>query len=320
MSCVAFADTSLPKGYVKGLPDSLVVTDEDGKTVDNDNGELFISIDNMQPNEVYTKDIAVTNLREDRTYSIYMFAEPNYTKGNVDMLGETVCRLWLDDKLIYEGAVDGSGTPDMRENGIDLGGEYYSGEARKLHAEFVWNWSGKTTYDTGDNTYYGELSFKWIFYAHMLYEGGGDITHSGDGGKTDDKITPTVVPNEPLEEVDNPSGTDTNTNTETTPNNPDTQQPADTPSSDNSDGENSGEVDLHNSGSDPADKVIDRTMERIIERIIDKTPLPEDVKTGYHSELVFYIKLLIAAVAAAAVIACIIVYKAIRLKRVRDRS
>jgi hypothetical protein len=61
-------------------------------------------------------------------------------------------------------------------------------------------------------------------------------------------------------------------------------------------------------------------MERIIERIIDKTPLPEDVKTGYHSELVFYIKLLIAAIAVAAVIACIIVYKAIRLKRARDRS
>jgi hypothetical protein len=132
----------LPNGSVQGLPQNLIVMDEDGNSPKD--GQLYIYIPNMLPQEVYTKDVTIMNARDDAVYSIYMTATPNYNGGDIDLLNETQCKLYLDDKLIYQGLVNGDGTPNMQTEGIDLGGVYQSGESRKLHAEFVWDISDET--------------------------------------------------------------------------------------------------------------------------------------------------------------------------------
>lgn len=323
----AFAETVLPDGSVQGLPQNLFVFDENGYSPDPDNGELYIYIDNMIPNEIYTKDITLMNGRSDAVYSIYMTATPNYSDGNVDLLAETVCKLYLDDKLIYEGLVDGSGKPNMQSNGLDLGGVLKSGETRKLHAEF--QWVTNMDWDNSESSYYGVVSFHWTFFAAVPASssngsgggGGGSSNPSRPGimiipgGSTPTASpvpgTPNVPGSENYDNPDNPSDPNTPDNPDN-PNNPDNPSNPDTPDSAGSADGGSGW-----STPPPVDSSWNSGGTNVIDRIVDNLPIPENVKTGYRSQVKLLVVVALAAFLLAALLLVIVIIKTIKLKRLK---
>lgn len=177
-----FAETVLPEGAVAGLPEKLTVTDSDGNSVSSETGEYFFCVENMTPGEVYTKQISVMNLREDKAYHIYFYAQPIDSVGEIRLDEECTALFRLNDALVYEGKVTGEGTPDMRENPIDLG-LFVPGASATLWCSVVWNGTdagGLVDYGhklvdgsgteiiregSGDAAIYGETTFRWIFYA-----------------------------------------------------------------------------------------------------------------------------------------------------------
>ena len=146
----AYAD-ELRAGTVAGLPEKLVVLDDNGNSV-SENGEYFFEVQDMTPGENYVKNIQIMNLREDASYHIYFNAQPMAKYGDIDLP-------------------------------LDLG-KYGPGESRVLRAEIVWNATfsqggaideGHRIYDfngvkvvrekTGKTHIEGEVIFKWIFTA-----------------------------------------------------------------------------------------------------------------------------------------------------------
>ena len=323
---------TLPEGSVQGLPKNLIVMDENGNSPND--GELYIEIENMIPHEVYTKDITVMNARDDAQYSIYLMATPNYNEGDIDLLGETSCKLWLDDKLIYDGLVNGHGTPDISSSGVDLGGVYKSGESRKLHAEFVWNATGNEVNDT-DNSYYGVVSFHWIFYAQVSAPsdnpgGGGGGNHGGGGGgyrnpsKTPSSETETQKTVDGDTDEGNPDSPK-NTENDNSNDNNDTNNDSDSnvnnePGEEHENEDSSTPADSPNSPDQSIDKGKDKSIpDKIADKIVKKLPfIPEDVKTGYYSELVFYVKLAAGAFGAALLLLAVIIHKMIKLKKLKS--
>ena len=180
-SVAANAD-ELRAGTVAGLPEKLVVLDDNGNSV-SENGEYFFEVQDMTPGENYVKNIQIMNLREDASYHIYFNAQPMAKYGDIDLEGECVLTLYLDDRVVYTGKVTGDGVPDVRDEPLDLG-RYGPGESRVLRAEIVWNATfseggaideGHRIYDfngvqvvrekTGKTHIEGEVIFKWIFTA-----------------------------------------------------------------------------------------------------------------------------------------------------------
>ena len=177
----AFAD-ELRAGTVAGLPEKLVVLDDNGRSV-SENGEYFFEVVDMTPGEVYTKNIQIMNLREDAGYKIFFNAQPMSKYGDIDLENECVLNLFLDNRLVYSGKVTGEGAPDVRDEPLSLG-KYGPGESRVLRAEITWNATfseggeideGHRVYDfngvkvvrpkTGKTHIEGEVIFKWIFTA-----------------------------------------------------------------------------------------------------------------------------------------------------------
>jgi hypothetical protein len=345
------AAIKLPDGAVKGLPQNLLVLDEAGNSPQD--GELYIYIEDMMPREVYTKDITLMNARDDAVYSIYMTAENNYTSGEVDLLAETTCKLWLDDELIYEGRVDGVGTPNMHTNGIDLGGKFDKGETRKLHAEFCWNITDATedminTYSSEDKDYYGEVSFKWIFYALIST---GSPRNDGSGGGSSDKkdtvsddtkdteksddggIGTVEIPNTPSDDGTNESGGKKGSGSGGSKGESD--NPLDNTHGDMDkyhndrdgdgipDDEEDGDHNIEDNNPDDSvpHEITDGEKGGIIDKIVNKLPfVPKDVKTGYHSELVMYTKISLAAFGLAGLILIVLAYKGRKLKKLKNKN
>ena len=177
----AYAD-ELRAGTVAGLPEKLVVLDDNGNSV-SENGEYFFEVQDMTPGENYVKNIQIMNLREDASYHIYFNAQPMAKYGDIDLEEECVLTLYLDERVVYQGKVTGDGVPDVRDEPLDLG-KYGPGESRVLRAEIVWNATfseggaideGHRIYDfngvkvvrekTGKTHIEGEVIFKWIFTA-----------------------------------------------------------------------------------------------------------------------------------------------------------
>lgn len=308
---------TLPDGSVQGLPQNLIVMDENGHSPDN--GELFIHIENMIPFEVYEKDITLMNARNDAVYSIYMTATPNYSIGDIDLLGETVCRLWLDDELIYTGLVNGDGTPNMQENALDLGGVLKRGESRNLHAEFIW-YAGLNEENDNDNSYYGEVSFHWTFFASVPTDPT-PSDPSGGGGGGEHNPPPEDVVNKPGETVNSGDTPPNIPYPDIVPDDVPDNNPQDTPS-DSVKEEYGGDDNPTPTPHIPPKESTDEGEDpSIIEDIINKIPvIPDDVKTGYMSQLVFYTKVAIVAFGFAFVIIILIIYNSIRLKRLKRNN
>ena len=180
----AFAETTLPDGAVKGLPERLAALDSEGNAVNSETGEYFFHVENMEFGETYTKNIQLMNLREDFSYHIHFYVEPLFKSGEIDLEKGCECRLYLDDKEFYKGSVYGDGNIDLKEDHFDCG--YYApGESHTLRAEVVWNdynvvgdvdngWrlvdkDGEHVLVEADGTTHveGEIEFKWIFYSQV---------------------------------------------------------------------------------------------------------------------------------------------------------
>ncbi|MGN0633738.1 MAG: hypothetical protein ACI4JW_07690 [Oscillospiraceae bacterium] len=181
----AFAEVRLPEGTVAGLPEKLTALDSDGNPVNSSTGEYFFEVEDMKPFETYTKDIQIMNLREDKAYHIYFYAEPISNEGEIDLEKDCEAVFNLDGDEVFRGKVTGEpkgGYADMSEEPVDLG-LYEPGKSRKLTAEVTWNGEGAGDFidygsrlvDTegthilreksGDNYIHGETKFRWIFYA-----------------------------------------------------------------------------------------------------------------------------------------------------------
>lgn len=178
----AFAEVPLPDGSVKGLPEKLMVMDSDGNSVSSDTGEYFFHVEDMAYGETYTKDIQVMNLRSDKAYHIYFYVEPLSKDGEIDLENGCDCKMYLDGKEVFSGNVNGIGNIDLTENPLDLG-SYQPGESHTLSCSVSWNdmnvdknsdYGKRLVTKDGttilvepnvDGTAYGEINYKWIFYA-----------------------------------------------------------------------------------------------------------------------------------------------------------
>ena len=203
----AFAETALPDGAVKGLPERLAALDNEGNAVNSATGEYFFRVEDMKYGEEYTKIVQLMNLREDESYHIYFCVEPLFKKGEIDLEEGCTCTFWLDGNEIYKGTVtgepeDGSRNLQGRINYFDCG--YYNpGDTHRLKCSVVWdnldvlkNVSNGHKLVDKDGTHVlvgpdeegyveGEIEFKWIFYASV---------HPLDLGYDDDKNTNTTEP------------------------------------------------------------------------------------------------------------------------------
>ncbi|MBR2176551.1 MAG: hypothetical protein IJ861_06380 [Clostridia bacterium] len=193
MNVTAFA-AELSSGSVQGLPEKLVVLDDKGQSV-SENGEYYFQVENMQVGETYTKKIQLMNLREDADYRITFRAQPLTKSGEIDLENECSCEIFLDDKMVYGGKVTGEGTPDIRDNALDLG-LYRPGESHVLKVNVKWNGTSAggfidngqrvitnsgieiTRERSGQTEIAGETTFKWIFYAQVedAHGDGSEIT------------------------------------------------------------------------------------------------------------------------------------------------
>lgn len=183
-SLTAFAEVSLPDGTAAGLPEKLTVLDSDGNAV-NRSGEYFFHVEDMKPFETYSKDIQIMNLREDKAYHIYFYAEPISKKGEIDLENDCTAIFMLDGKQVFEGKVTGEATDgsiNLADEPIDLG-LYEPGKSRNLNCKVTWNGEGAGDFidyghkivskdgteivseGSGDHYIYGEVEFRWIFYA-----------------------------------------------------------------------------------------------------------------------------------------------------------
>lgn len=181
-SISAFAEVELPDGTVAGLPEELTVLDEDGKAVNSDTGEYFFEVEDMIPGEQYSKNIQIMNLREDKAYHIYFYALPVDKSGEIDLEQECTTTITLEGEQLYQGLVTGEGNVDMTDTPLDLG-LYEPGQSRTLSCSVTWNAgdsggfidyghklideNGTTILRTGsgEDSIYGEVRYKWIFYA-----------------------------------------------------------------------------------------------------------------------------------------------------------
>lgn len=186
LSVPADAVVELPDGSVAGLPEKLVVLDDEGQSV-NELGEYFFQVEGMREGVTYTKKVQIMNMRQDKSYEISFRAEPLTNIGSIDLEKECTCHITLDGKTIYDGKVTGEGTPNITLEAASLG-KYAPGQSRMLVCSITWNGStagghidnGRKVVTaegtvverekTGSEYISGQTTFKWIFFAQVAEE------------------------------------------------------------------------------------------------------------------------------------------------------
>ncbi len=176
----ATAEVVLPDGAVQGLPESMVVVDENGSSVNSQSGAYFFQVEDMEPGVIYHKTIQLMNLREDVSYHIYFYMEPLDASGEINLTDECTATLTLDGEQLYQGDVGGKNT--VSDTPLDLG-EYEPGENRVMTCAVVWDQIDADRYidngirvvgkdgeeviqePSGTTTITGEVTFQWVFYA-----------------------------------------------------------------------------------------------------------------------------------------------------------
>ena len=180
----AFAETSLPPGAVKGLPERLAALDDAGNSVNSATGEYFYHVEGMEFGKVYSKKIQLINLQQSSTYKLYFYVEPLFKNGEIDLEKGVECKFYLDGNEFYSGTVNGDGNIDLKEPYYL--GSYAPGASHILTCTTVWHDTtidrhidnGRRLYDTegehildsgeGNRHAEGEIEFKWIFCAEQV--------------------------------------------------------------------------------------------------------------------------------------------------------
>ena len=197
--CLSVSAEELSDGSVTGLPEQLVVLDDSGNSV-SDSGDYYFVVENMEQQETYTKKIQIMNLREDESYKVTFRAQPISKEGEIDLENECQCVITIDGETVYSGKITGEGTPDIRDNALDLG-VYNPGQSKNMVVSITWNGSSSGGFidngqrvvtssgteivreKSGDNYIYGEAEFKWTFYAEVVPDNGSDTPDEpSDGG------------------------------------------------------------------------------------------------------------------------------------------
>ncbi len=179
----AFAEVILPEGAVKGLPDRISAMDSSGNPVNSSTGEYFFYVEDMNYGEVYTKDVQLMNLCDDKAYDVYFYIEPipESKMGDLDLEEACVCSFYLDGEKFYEGTITGIGNIVLSQKAKNIG-YYEPGDSHTLSCSIAWVGEGDYYIDEGhklvdkDGTHildpgmeidnsWGEIEFKWIFSA-----------------------------------------------------------------------------------------------------------------------------------------------------------
>lgn len=100
-SIAVSAQTFLPSGSVKGLPEQIMAIDENGNSVNSETGEYFYQVDNLEPGMEYIKNIEIANYRGDAAYHIYFLSEIISKEGEIDLEKEIDLTYYLDGEPIY---------------------------------------------------------------------------------------------------------------------------------------------------------------------------------------------------------------------------
>lgn len=183
LSVTTIMAAELPSGSVQGLPEKLVVLDDEGISA-SETGEYYFEVEGMKVGETYVKKVQLMNLREDADYHMGLRFERMTTSGDFDLEEECMCEVLLDEKQVYSGKITGEGTPDIQDNALDLG-LYRSGDSHRLEVRIRWAGTkaggmidnGRKVVDASGTTVEreasgvtelsGETTFKWIFTAKV---------------------------------------------------------------------------------------------------------------------------------------------------------
>ena len=191
---------SLNSGSVHGLPEKLVVLDDEGHSV-SENGSYYYSVTDMKPKVTYVKNIQIMNLRDDKSYKIYFSAESVSNTGEINLEDECECVITLDENEIYRGKVSGEGTPDMQKKPLDLG-TYAPNEYSQMTVSVIWDGTSAGNFidngerivtasgteivrgKSGETFISGETEFKWIFSAEVETDEDVTSTSSSESSST----------------------------------------------------------------------------------------------------------------------------------------
>jgi len=151
------------------LPPGFLVGDDTGVKAGTD-GEYFLSDNDIFPGKKFTRKITLSNYSNEKgSYSIKLVMNPNDSEkkpeviGEVNLLEAISVKLIYQNKTIYEGTIDGNGTPiaNKKSMPIDLG-KLEVGESRVIDAEF----KVASDSDIEDWRDVNSSTFYWLFYAN----------------------------------------------------------------------------------------------------------------------------------------------------------
>lgn len=157
------------KSFADSLPSGFLIGDDGGFTAKSD-GKYFIEHNEIEPGATFSKEIIMSNYsREEGPITINMVMNQDHqdyvpeVSGAINLFRVIDVKLTLDDQVIYEGLMDGTGKNNERDKNTPLVlGAYETGGLGHLKADF-------TVRDTLPKEDWREISavdFYWVFYVN----------------------------------------------------------------------------------------------------------------------------------------------------------
>lgn len=157
------AGSSLPPGFLVG-DDTGVQTGRDG--------EYFIVNNDVYPGQTFSREIVLSNYsKENGSFEINLVMNPESEEylaektGAIDLLEAIHVVLTYQGEVIYEGPMNGEGTPTANKlnDPIKLG-TWEIGEVRTIQADFTVS----NEYPEEDWMEKNAVDFYWLFYASRV--------------------------------------------------------------------------------------------------------------------------------------------------------
>lgn len=154
--------------HAETLPPGFLVGDDTGFQAGTD-GEYFIVNNDITPGQTFSREITLSNYsKEDGSFDIKLVMNPAdethtpKTSGEINLLEAVYVTLTYQGKVIYQGTIDGNGTPiaNRIQQPIDLG-TLEVGEVRTIQAEFTVT----SDYPAESWKESSVVDFYWLFFA-----------------------------------------------------------------------------------------------------------------------------------------------------------